>query len=218
MLNENSVIRIDEALADYYLDCGLTDYHDNSQDNIGKFAGYCKANGIESDDIDEELTYDAMECLLIDFDQDFPLKNHINITNKRERGIAIFDILKHCHQYGMAISPKSSPSPKASPPKRHSPSPKRQSPSPKAVKVSSRTPSVSPQPLHPHDQYQNDKNAQQIQYIFEKMAKASSVPPKIGSPSPSRSNSRSMISIKVESHCLYMFIFMWLQSCTMCNE
>ena len=73
----NSLIRIDEALEEYYANSGRDDYINN---NIGKFASYCKANGIDCDDIDEELKYDPTDCLLIDFDQNFPLSSSIDIT------------------------------------------------------------------------------------------------------------------------------------------
>eukprot|EP01084_Bolivina_argentea_P048752 89771_1 len=97
--NTNSLIRVDNGLAKYYVQCDRTDYF---QDNIGKFCAYCKANGIDSDDIDEELKYDPVDCLLTDFDQDFPIINIENIKSKNDRLLYIFTVLKNCHKFGIA--------------------------------------------------------------------------------------------------------------------
>eukprot|EP01084_Bolivina_argentea_P061418 112241_1 len=97
----SSVKKIDKALYLYYK-TQITDYkqEDYFQDNVGKFEIFCQDNGFEDNDVGEELrSGDADDCVLLDFDDHFPLPE--NITDKNS---AIYKILKHCLEYGVPPS------------------------------------------------------------------------------------------------------------------
>eukprot|EP01084_Bolivina_argentea_P097171 174697_1 len=67
------IIGIDSGIAIYYEDCGRDDYYD--EEKSGKFMSFCIANDLDDDDIERELNNDPQDCILLDFDQEFPLIN-----------------------------------------------------------------------------------------------------------------------------------------------
>eukprot|EP01084_Bolivina_argentea_P275904 470623_1 len=80
-----SIEQIDIALARYYKSLG------QPYDKL--FAGYCEDNGLEDDTLDEELEVDPSDCLLIDFDENFPFAKA-----PKDRGQAIFDMIRKCKE------------------------------------------------------------------------------------------------------------------------
>ena len=90
-----SIAKIDNALCNYYTLMNRTDYFDD--DGIGKFEKFCISNAFEDDDIPQELDVEIDDCLLIEFDDNFPLHH---ISNNQDRKNQIFSIIKYCHQHG----------------------------------------------------------------------------------------------------------------------
>eukprot|EP01084_Bolivina_argentea_P290950 499948_1 len=92
--------KLDDALKLYYENVGRTDYVNN--DGIGKFLQFATDNGLEEDDIDDELGefVDAADCIYIDFDDDFPFESNFDDENKRKE--AMFKILQNCYKFGSA--------------------------------------------------------------------------------------------------------------------
>ena len=54
---------------------------------------------MEEDDIDEEFSITPMDCMYIDFDEEFPLK--YLITDPQTRAAEIHRILKYCYYNGI---------------------------------------------------------------------------------------------------------------------
>eukprot|EP01084_Bolivina_argentea_P297050 511688_1 len=100
MAYQASVDGINEALQKYYLTMGRNDYINDDGD--GKFKQYADDNGFEDADIKVELEADPTDCLLVEFDQDFPLANDIQGDDRLK---AIHDILKYIAANGAAPSP-----------------------------------------------------------------------------------------------------------------
>eukprot|EP01083_Nonionella_stella_P102830 292926_1 len=94
------VDQINAALEKYYLTMGRVDYI--NEDGDGKFKQYADDNGFEDADIRVELEADPTDCLLVEFDQDFPLANDIEGDDRLK---AIQDILKYIAAHGEAPSP-----------------------------------------------------------------------------------------------------------------
>eukprot|EP01083_Nonionella_stella_P268198 906497_1 len=97
--------KVDNALAQYYKDCGRDDYF-NDQNGNGKFWEYANESlHVDTDDLNDELGDDANDpndCVfvrLIDaIDPMFPLP----ISTNESRANDIFQVLKHCYKYGVA--------------------------------------------------------------------------------------------------------------------
>eukprot|EP01084_Bolivina_argentea_P001902 3523_1 len=86
-----SIKKIDEGLATYYKLHGRDDYFD--EENRGKFDAACEENGFGEEDIADELETSAEECMLLDFDDNFPGVKNNNLE-------AIFAVIKKCHSGG----------------------------------------------------------------------------------------------------------------------
>eukprot|EP01083_Nonionella_stella_P199338 731035_1 len=87
--NEGVIDAIDNWLALYYKSNGRNDYF---EDGVGKFSVFCAKEGFEDDDIETELDVeDPADCLLTEFDDDFPMKTPI--TDEAERNVFIYGIL-----------------------------------------------------------------------------------------------------------------------------
>eukprot|EP01083_Nonionella_stella_P196525 723041_1 len=87
--DEGVIDAIDHWLALYYKSNGRNDYF---EDGVGKFSRFCANEGFEDDDIETELDVeDPADCLLTEFDDDFPMETPI--TDEAERNVFICDIL-----------------------------------------------------------------------------------------------------------------------------
>eukprot|EP01083_Nonionella_stella_P305785 1068186_1 len=89
--------RLDDALAQYYKDCGRNDYFDE-ESGVGKFVKFVNQNGFEDEEVCDELTEEPDECTLTEFDPMFPLPLSTNGSRDKQ----ILQILKYCHKYGVA--------------------------------------------------------------------------------------------------------------------
>eukprot|EP01084_Bolivina_argentea_P293717 505222_1 len=94
-LNDNLKI-MDCALNEYYCMLQRNDYYSNG---IGKFSVFCHENGIDATDIEDELKENASNCLLTDFDAQFPFHESVKINNENERLKKILEVLKYCYKY-----------------------------------------------------------------------------------------------------------------------
>eukprot|EP01084_Bolivina_argentea_P235586 396395_1 len=84
--------KIDEGLEQYYIHFNRNDYKD--EEGIGKFKAYAEEEGFDDNGVQDDLNQtDPDECMVIDFDADFPLKTQINDENKRAQ--EILRILKY---------------------------------------------------------------------------------------------------------------------------
>eukprot|EP01083_Nonionella_stella_P199057 730252_1 len=95
------VERIDNAVAQYYKDCGRNDYF--NEERQGKFREFYddSAAGYDTDTLDYQLRDDAndpRDCLFV-YDPMFPLPI---VSTNESRANDIFQILKYCHKYGVA--------------------------------------------------------------------------------------------------------------------
>eukprot|EP01084_Bolivina_argentea_P292276 502436_1 len=84
---------IDKALGEYYKQKKSPYFL--YQDNTGKFKKFCDDNGFEDGDVKDELQSGPQECVLVDFDPQFPFNSPIE--DKKQRNIEIFNILQYCH-------------------------------------------------------------------------------------------------------------------------
>merc|ERR1712129_28894 len=72
----------------------------------GKFMQFVETHKLSESDIAQDLgdTADADDCILIDIDDDFPLKALIDgkkkFTTQRGRKSAVFKVLQRCYKYG----------------------------------------------------------------------------------------------------------------------
>ena len=97
----NSFEQLDSAMNDYYISVGNHNYYsDNAK--TGKLSKYCKFNGIDIDDIADELKYDPLDCLLVDFDVKFPFHPSHSIQTKNEQTLIKYNIIKYCYENGKA--------------------------------------------------------------------------------------------------------------------
>eukprot|EP01083_Nonionella_stella_P199058 730253_1 len=94
--------RLDDAVAQYYKDCGRNDYFDE-ESGVGKFVKFVNQNGFEDEDVCDELAEEPDECTLTDFDPMFPLR----LSTNESRANDILQVLKHCYKYGVAPPPVS---------------------------------------------------------------------------------------------------------------
>eukprot|EP01084_Bolivina_argentea_P256874 432656_1 len=89
-MSDNLIKQIDKALSRYYTQRNSSFVDD---DGNNKFVGFCEANGFYDDDVQQELQVDPEDCMIIDFDENFPF--HKNIK-PQEKNKFIFDILVKC--------------------------------------------------------------------------------------------------------------------------
>eukprot|EP01084_Bolivina_argentea_P158839 276682_1 len=83
------IVKINKALADYYVKVGNKSYFEGAEE--GKFKAFCDDNGFEDKDILQELQQDPDDCVILEFDEEFPLDPPIDDEN--ERNETIFKIL-----------------------------------------------------------------------------------------------------------------------------
>eukprot|EP01083_Nonionella_stella_P179727 638975_1 len=93
--------RIDNALAQYYKDCGRNDYFDE-ESGQGRFREFADDSRYDTDFLDDDLgdyVNDPNECVIVedidDIDPMFPLP----ISTKESRANDIFQVFKHCYKY-----------------------------------------------------------------------------------------------------------------------
>eukprot|EP01083_Nonionella_stella_P199056 730251_1 len=96
--------RLDNAVAQYYKDCGRNDYF--NEERQGKFREFYDDSGYDTDTLDDDLGDDANDpndCFIVDciddIDPMFPLPI---VSTNESRANDIFQILKYCHKYGVA--------------------------------------------------------------------------------------------------------------------
>merc|ERR1712176_1676812 len=78
---------------------GRYDYY--NKDNIGKFIDFCEDNGLDVDDIEEELD-DPNNCMYVEFDgDDFPFPDNLKDKDTESLNSEIFQILKECYHTGL---------------------------------------------------------------------------------------------------------------------
>eukprot|EP01084_Bolivina_argentea_P302887 522879_1 len=90
--------RIDKELHRYYESVGDTSYYNNDDNpKLGKFSVWFQDNGLEIEDIQDELDVSADESILTTFDETFPLVSK-SVENRDEQ---IFAIIKCCCNAGL---------------------------------------------------------------------------------------------------------------------
>eukprot|EP01084_Bolivina_argentea_P005132 9699_1 len=87
--------KIDKGLKIYYKRLGRNDYKNN--EDVGKFLEYCNENGLEEVDIDDELNGDPLDCIYLEFDEDFPFEQEYDEDTQKQK---IFEIIKQCYEHG----------------------------------------------------------------------------------------------------------------------
>eukprot|EP01084_Bolivina_argentea_P105473 188876_1 len=99
-LNNSTFERIDNALAQYYKDCGRDDYYD--ENGNGKFIVFVHINQFNEKQIQLELSDDinTHDRSFIKMDSQFPLIYEPTNKNHNSRNDEIFNILKHCYKTG----------------------------------------------------------------------------------------------------------------------
>ena len=91
---------IDRELQTIYTRKGLEYLN---EDGIGKFEAFCNINEYEDENIADELE-DIHQCMLLDFDPEFPFDG-----NQNDRNQQIFDVLSRLHQYHINGHPVDEP-------------------------------------------------------------------------------------------------------------
>eukprot|EP01083_Nonionella_stella_P269162 910430_1 len=95
------ILRIDDALAQYYKDCYRNDYFDD-ESGQGKFREYANETYIHWKLQLEDDVNDPNDCYFVQhidkIDPMFPLP----ISTNESRANDIFQVLKHCYKYGVA--------------------------------------------------------------------------------------------------------------------
>eukprot|EP01083_Nonionella_stella_P226122 803359_1 len=72
-------------------------YKSLDQEYDALFSSYCEENGIDDDgDFQDEMDNSADECLLAEFDENFPFKNGQPPADDEERLKFIYDLIKRC--------------------------------------------------------------------------------------------------------------------------
>eukprot|EP01084_Bolivina_argentea_P302259 521706_1 len=89
-----SIKKIDAGLSRYYK-LWQRDYFDD--EFIGKFEAACEEDGFGEEDIQEELQTSAEECMVLDFDDNFPGVKNNNLES-------IFTVIKKCYNDPYAYS------------------------------------------------------------------------------------------------------------------
>eukprot|EP01084_Bolivina_argentea_P138535 243850_1 len=82
------------------LEKGLKLYYDTFNLKYNKqFTEYIEDNGFDDGDVIKEMEEaSAEECIMVDFDETFPL--YPKIENDKKRGLEIYRIIKHCYDKG----------------------------------------------------------------------------------------------------------------------
>jgi len=90
--------RIDDALAQYYANCGRQDYYDRRRER-GKFMDFVTLKAIDEDTVRSELddTANPDDCIFLELDSEFPLRPRV--TNG-QRNAAIFNVIQQCFKFG----------------------------------------------------------------------------------------------------------------------
>ena len=105
--NEDCINIIDTALGEYYKNMGANGYFD--QNGKGKFMKYCLRKQISNKQVSDAFESEPMECIFLDFDENFPFKvvNTINddeevddLMKENLRKMEIFTLLKYCYDNG----------------------------------------------------------------------------------------------------------------------
>eukprot|EP01084_Bolivina_argentea_P105478 188884_1 len=96
--------RIDDALGQYYKNCGRDDYYDAN--GTGKFKKFVNENEFHENNIALELgdRVSVNDCCFVEMDDDFPFAKEESKTNSEE--LKIFKVLKHCYKFGRPPSQK----------------------------------------------------------------------------------------------------------------
>eukprot|EP01084_Bolivina_argentea_P255779 430341_1 len=81
---------IDDGIGSYYKQCGRSDYY---EDGMGKFMAFCLTNGLYDHDIEQEFNSDPNDCILVDFDENFPLQQCQNDSHDVDIKLEIFRLL-----------------------------------------------------------------------------------------------------------------------------
>eukprot|EP01084_Bolivina_argentea_P277051 472855_1 len=98
-MSDDIIRQIDKGLERYYKLVNVN-YTEN------QFVDFCEENGFYNEDIEEELKADAEDCMLVDFDEDFPFPKNKHPTSDEDRQQAVFDIIMRCYKYPDAIIKK----------------------------------------------------------------------------------------------------------------
>ena len=91
-----SITIMDEALKEYYSYCGRDEYVS------GMFAKFAKLHGYDDSRIELELgdNADPSDCLLVEFDNHFPVIEKSELDTDQARVEYIFKVLRHCYKHG----------------------------------------------------------------------------------------------------------------------
>ena len=85
--------RIDTALNLYYRALGHFDYY--NEDGIGKFMEFCEENGLDEDDIEDELEEEPTQCVYVDLDEDgFPFIEKEQSADDDAKQAIIYTIIR----------------------------------------------------------------------------------------------------------------------------
>eukprot|EP01084_Bolivina_argentea_P008004 14981_1 len=87
---------LDAALGQYYKSLNRYDYEDT--DGVSVFKQFCDVNGFDSDGIADEMDLPPEDCMICEFDDNFPLKQ--TIEHHTARISAIYKIIKYCYENG----------------------------------------------------------------------------------------------------------------------
>eukprot|EP01083_Nonionella_stella_P276229 938454_1 len=98
--------RLDNALAQYYKDCGRNDYFDE-ESGQGKFRECAddEFEGYDTDDLDYQLgddVDDPNDCWFVKYIDDIDPMFPLPISTNESRANDIFQVFKHCYKYGVA--------------------------------------------------------------------------------------------------------------------
>eukprot|EP01084_Bolivina_argentea_P314184 544177_1 len=98
----SKVQQIDKALGRYYKNLGVDNYF--NEDGIGKFQAWCDDNGFDDEGVNDEFNENPSDCTIIDFDENFPLRNKTN--DETETAQQIINIIQQCYNDASAFSSK----------------------------------------------------------------------------------------------------------------
>ena len=80
-MSEEIIKQICRGLSKYYKSLGKQ--YEVNDDGKGIFEVFCDDNGLD-ETIEDELKEDVEQCMLVDFDEDFPLKKPMNDDAKKK--------------------------------------------------------------------------------------------------------------------------------------
>ena len=92
--SQTSIAQIDKALREYYKALGKEEQY-IQDDGRGLMEYFCDENGVDEEGLKDEMNVDPADCMLLDFDNDFPTKEQID--NDEQRQEYVFKILKQCY-------------------------------------------------------------------------------------------------------------------------